>query len=115
MKKEYEDFLIERGFGETILKKNARILWQCENGQMINLIVGEFTTPGEHHHLYDIYSFDIGNCLSDWEDWTLSDVLIKIFVSYIVPVDLRIKILFQLTKIKEFRDDLAFWIWRNAH
>lgn len=111
----YDEFLEKEGYVDTFPMKNARILFQCKNGQIQDLIVEEFTEENteKKQYLYKKYSFDIGNCLSDWNEWTLSDVLIKIFVSYGVPFEIRKKILFELSKVEEWRPHLAFWIWRN--
>ncbi len=115
MKPEYEEFLNEQGFDVTFPKENARILWNCKEGKLVDLVVEDFSDPQSKHHLYKKYSFDVGNCLSDWEDWEFSDVLIKIFISYEVPLNMRIKILFQLSKVHEWREAVAFWLWRNAN
>ena len=109
----YIKFLKDQGYGETFPKKNARILSNHKNGKILDLIVEEFESPADKQHLYKIYHFDFGNCLSDWKDWTFNDVLLKIFVGYEVPTSLRKKILFELSKVEEWRPKLAFWIYRN--
>jgi len=110
MKYFYESY----GYGETIPKKNSRILFDVKEGEIKDLIVEEFANPGEKQFLYNKYSYDIGNCLSNWEEWKLSDVLIAIFVSYkTVPTSLRLRILMQLSKIEEFRPLLHHWIYKN--
>ena len=110
---DYTDFLEQEGYSETFPKANARILFNAKHGKIEDLIVEEFSNPEEKQLLYKIYSLDFGNCLSDWNDWTFPDVLIKIFVSYQVPADIRKKILFELSRVEEWRPDIAFWIWRN--
>jgi len=65
-------------------------------------------------HLYKTYSSDFGNCLLNWEQWTLSDVLIKIFVSDIVPPSIRINIMLELAKVKEWQMELCIWIYKNC-
>lgn len=111
--KAYLDFLDREGYGETFLQKDVRILFNVKHGTLTDLIVERFEKDECKLLLYKIYDSDIGNCLSDWDDWTFSDVLIKIFVSYQVPAKIRKKILFELSKVEEWRPHLAFWIWRN--
>lgn len=113
MKNVYIEFLESEGYETTFLKKNARILFNTKNEKINDLIVENFENNESKQYLYNIYSSDIGNCLSDWEDWSFSDVLIKIFVSYVIPIEIRKKILFELSKVEEWRPQLAFWIWRN--
>jgi hypothetical protein len=48
---------------------------------------------------------DIGNCLSCWEDWTLADVIFKFGFQYDMSVELRIRVLEELSKIKEWNSD----------
>lgn len=108
-----KEFFKKHGYATTIDKKNARILYQLENGKIFDLIVEEFINPGDNHHLYRVFSRDIGNCLSDWEKWTLADVLMATFISYEIPFNLRKKVLFELSKIKEFRPDLYVWLYKN--
>ncbi len=109
----YLEFLNEQGYGETFPQRNARILFRSKNGKITDLIVEEFSNPEIKSFLYKKYLSDFGNCLSDWADWSLTDVLIKIFVSFEVPFEIRKKILFELSKVEEWRPQLAFWIWRN--
>ena len=110
---EYIRFLEYEGFNQTFPKDNARILFNDKNGKITDLIVEEFKNPDKKQYLYEKYSSDFGNCLGDWIDWTFSDVLIKIFVSYEVPYQIRKKILFELSKVTEWRPHLSFWIFRN--
>ena len=111
--KEYTDFLENEGYSETFPKSNARILFNSKHGKIEDLIVEDFSNVEGKQYLYKNYSLDIGNCLSDWCDWTFSDVLIKIFVSYHVPSGIRKKIIYELSKVEEWRPHVAFWIWRN--
>ncbi len=115
MHKDYLEFLNSQGYEVTFPKKNARVLCEIKHGKIIDLIVEEFKTDDieSKQYLYKKYSFDFGNCLSDWDDWSFSDVFIKIFVSYHVPGELRKKILFELSKVEEWREHVAFWIYRN--
>ena len=109
----YEDFLCDQGYSQTFPKSNARVLFNSKFGKINDLIVEEFSDPEKKQSLYEVYNLDFGNCLSDWDEWDFSDVLIKIFVSYDVPSNIRKKILFELSKVEEWRPHLAFWIWRN--
>lgn len=111
----YTEFLEREGYKETIPKKNVRILFNCKNGSINDLMVEEFTEENMKYkqYLYKTYNFDFGNCLSDWDEWNFIDVLIKIFVSYNVPFEKRKNILFELSKVEEWRDHLSFWIWKN--
>src|SRR5574338_685659 len=93
---EYEEFLAQEGYATTFPQKNARVLFNAKHGKITDLIVEKFENPESKQHLYNHYSLDIGNCLSDWDDWSFSDILIKIFVSYQVPFEVRKKILFEL-------------------
>lgn len=101
------------GYTETFPKKDARVLYKAKHGVIEDLIVEFFENPDDHQELYNHYSHDFGNCLSNWDKWTLSDALLKIFVSYQVPAKIRKKIIFELSKVKEWRSDLAQWIYSN--
>lgn len=108
-----DEFFEEKGYPETIDKKNARILFRKKYGIIEDLIVASFENPDDNDYLYSTYNLDIGNCLSDWDEWTLTDVLMATFVSYDIPTKLRKKVLFELSKIKEFRSELFIWIYKN--
>ncbi len=110
----YMQFLIEKIGFEGYEKKDIRVLFSLKDGTILDLIVDEFKNPTEKMHLYRAYSYDFGNCLCDWEEWSLSDILIKIFVSYLVPPSIRIKIMLELAKVKEWQDDLSIWIYKNC-
>lgn len=110
---EYTEFLEQEGYTETFPQSNARVLFKAKHGKIEDLIVEEFSNPESKQFLYKKYDLDFGNCLSDWDDWSFSDVLVKIFVSYQVPAEIRKKILFELSKVEEWRPQIAFWIWRN--
>lgn len=109
----YDEFFENEGYAGTFLKKHSRILWNVKNGEIIDLLVEDFLDVESKQFLYNKYSYDIGNCLSDWDEWELSDVLIKIFVSYVVPKDVVKKILFEISKIEEWRPNLSLWIYKN--
>ncbi len=111
--KHYLEFLALEGYATTFPKKNARILFNTKHGKITNFLVEEFDNPESKQYLYEEYSLDFGNCLSDWDDWSFSDVLIKIFVSYEVHDTIRKNILFELSKVEEWREHVAFWIYRN--
>jgi len=106
-------FLEIEGYPITYPKKDIRILYDMKNGKLDDLIVEEFIDPSDKQFLYRSYSRDFGNCLSDWDEWTLSDILIKIFAGIEVPKSLVKKILLELSKVDEWRPELAHWIYRN--
>lgn len=110
---DYIDFLENEGYSETFPQASARVLFNAQHGKIQDLIVEDFSNPDEKQYLYKKYSFDVGNCDSDWKDWNFSDILIKIFVSYHVPYNIRKKILFEFSRVEEWRPQIAFWIWRN--
>jgi len=112
-KKEYEEFLCASGYSETFPKKHARILLNVKFGKILSLSVENFKEPNKKQHLYNEFDSYFGNCLSDWNDWSFPDVLIKLFVSYNVDVGMRKKILFELSKVDEWRPEVGFWIFRN--
>lgn len=108
------EFLASEGYAPTFPKEHARILFNTKLGEIQDLIVEDFSSPEKKQYLYSDYNSDFGNCLSDWCDWSFSDVLIKIFVSYTASAVIRIKILFELSRVEEWRPHLAFWIHRNC-
>ena len=110
---EYIDFLTECGYANTFPQKDARILFNSKHGKITSFLVADFSNPASKEYLYKEYDLDIGNCLSDWDKWTFADVLLKLFVSYDVPYDIRKHILFELSQVNEWRSQVSFWIWRN--
>lgn len=114
-KKIYDECFENLGYLETFPKEHARILWNInlKNGEVKDLLVEDFKNCEEKQYLYKEYNLDIGNCLSDWDGWTLTDVLLKIFCGNDVIFDLRKKVLLELSKVEEWRPELAPWIYRN--
>lgn len=110
----YLQFLKETIGFDGYDQKDIRVLYSYKDGAILDLIVEEFKKPEEKMHLYRTYSHDFGNCLVDWELWTLGDVLIKIFVSHLVPPSIRIKIMLELAKVKEWQQELCIWIYKNC-
>lgn len=108
----YEEFLQDKG-SFSFPKSEARILFKCEErkGLTSDILVAQFKNPGDNRHLYQVWPLDIGNCITEWEDWSLNDVLIKIFVFYGVEEECRLKVLLELSKIEEWRPYLAAWIY----
>lgn len=109
----YEECLHQHGYSDYFLKMEARILFKVDKlGKITDILVARFKKPDENQHLYKEYSQDIGNCLSEWKTWTLSDVLIQLFIFYEISSNLRIKTLMELSKIYEWRKNLSPWIYR---
>ena len=105
---EMKEFFESIGYGTTFLKKDARVLWNENNSEggnweFIDLIVEEFCDPIHKQHLHKKYRFDFGNSLIDWKDWTLQDVLVKLFVFGNIPEKLKKKVILQLSKVQEWR------------
>ena len=109
----YLKFFEGEGYVETFHKKDVRILWNAEKNYIKDLLVEEFKNPGDKQYLYKSYKFDVGNCMKGWEDFDLEDVMIKIFISYQVHNNMKKHILFELSKVKEWRPKLAIWLYRN--
>jgi len=111
----YEECLRSLGYVEAYPKNQIRILFSCEQGTINDILVCPFRTPEENHHLYKHYSQDIGNFLSGWEEWTLSDVLFKIFIFYELKNECKLKLMLELSKVKEWREDVAphIYKWMN--
>lgn len=88
-------------------KKDIRILWNVdEKGDVLELVVGEFKKPFFPESLYNRFQYNIGNSLCNWSEWTLSDVLINLFVQKKCHnPKLVVK---ELLKVKEWEDDLAY-------
>jgi hypothetical protein len=92
-------------------KKDIRILWNVNKEREINALeVVQFSTPKENIHLYDIYLSEIGNCLIDWAEWTLADVLIKIFIKNKVSEFQRKSIFEELCKVDEWNEEMSKWL-----
>jgi hypothetical protein len=92
---------------ELILKKDARILWNSENGKIIEVLVEEFKRPGDNHHLYQEYRSDIGNCLADWDKWPISYIfLVMFFKKEYIDLQAKESCMEQLLKIKEINDEV---------
>lgn len=112
----YEDCLKQYGSGFHFPKKDARILFNTQtdlkSSLTTDILVERFKSPSDNEYLYEQYSFDIGNCLSNWDEWTLCDVLIKLNIFWGLHPNCRIKSLLQLAKITEWRGDIAPWVYR---
>jgi hypothetical protein len=109
--------LEEKGHTEVFDKKDIRILYEFnrDTRKMTGFLVAYFPDPSYNQQLYRVYSCDFGNCNSDWDEWTLTDVLVKVFVSLHVPFNLREKILLELCKVKEWRPEIAHWWYINFY
>jgi hypothetical protein len=96
-------------------KCDARILWNVDNDHKIcGFRVAEFV-QGKYEqwptNLHSVYSKDIGNASSDWDQWTLVDVLLKFFVQQeFASVAIRDRAIDELAEIDEFFDEFVkFW------
>lgn len=93
-----------------IAKKDARILWNTNaKGQITSLIVREFkeNNKGSPFYHYDSYKNDIGNCLANWNDWSVPYIIFYILgAREFVDNDVRAKACYELRWIKEIRDVL---------
>jgi hypothetical protein len=111
----YEECLSQYGYGidNCFPKNEARILFKTNELRITSDIhVAQFKNPEDNQHLYKEFCKDIGNCLADWDKWTLSDVLIKFFVFYGLTEECKIKALLELSKILEWRPEVAHHIYR---
>ncbi len=117
-----EYFLEKIGVEDIKIKKeDARILWNIFGGEndkdgidkdgISDLVVIEFKknkVDGLPLHLYEKYLFDIGNCLSDWNEYTLAYLMYRFFLDYRVEGKVITgKILKELVKINEFRYEVT--------
>ena len=101
---------------EILNKKDIRILFNCRSdneGKINDLIVVEFTEKHDPQHLYKRYSYDTGNCLSDWDKWPIWQEILWLVDFYgFVDKPTKIKAFGQFLKIKEIRHDIAFYLYR---
>jgi hypothetical protein len=111
--KGYNKFFEEEGYSQTFSKKDAGILWNTEKGRITDLLVEEFKDNSSKQYLHKSYSYSLGKWDEYWEDFDLSDVLIKIFVSYQIPLNRRKHILLELSRVSEWRPKLAKWLYNN--
>lgn len=114
------DYLRRNGYDTGLIdKKNVRILYEVRRlngkGVITDYRVEDFSPDQieKKQYLYKKFSFDFGNCLSNWDEWTLTDVLLKTFVSYHVEPSMKEHIIFQLFTVKEWQEPLFPWIYRN--
>lgn len=89
-------------------KKDVRILFNTNKEGDINEIeVVEFTEQHDPQHLYNKYSYDVGNCLSNWDRMTLHQLTIDLFCFYdFASTEVKLKYLKEMMKIKEFRKEV---------
>ena len=91
-------------------KKDIRILFNMDNmGRITQICIADFNR--EHYeewprHLYKIYSMDIGNCLAEWDEWNLVDVLLFMFQFVFESEKVIDKFFNELYKVKEFKSDI---------
>lgn len=111
----HEECLKEKGYIEHFPKAEARILFRKKDKDadgIQEVLVARFSTPKENQHLYNQYLSDIGNCLHDWGQWQLSDILIKFIVFYPLNNDQKIQAFMELSKITEYRPIIARYVYR---
>lgn len=91
----------------SVAKKNARIHW-TSSGTITDLVVYSVPDSETSNWLCEAnkktYYSDIGNCLSNWSDWQLSDVLLKLLGYGFESKDVLWKAMAELSKIREFRE-----------
>lgn len=89
-------------------KKDARILWNVRksDGKINELKVFYFQEGCPErwpHKLHDRYSYDIGNASVSWSNYSLGDILYKLFVDYRFDSQISAhEALLELARIKEF-------------
>jgi len=96
---------------KKILWKDARILFNKEfvdeKRFITKVFVAEFKHDCPDHWpmwLYDEYDCDIGNSLSDWDEWTPVDVVKSmLFKSDFIDTHARLRTVDQLGKISEMK------------
>jgi len=89
-------------------KKDARILFNVDDARIItDFLVEEFTPQNNPQHLYDFYKKDIGNCLHNWEDWTLALILKKFLIEYGISQSEKYGFIANLCKVDEWRKELG--------
>ena len=111
--KAHEECLKEKGYIDHFPKAEARILFKEKAMEGIQeVLVARFSNPKENQHLYQHYQSDIGNCLHDWDQWQLADILIKFFVFYPLNNDQKIQAFMELSKITEYRPIIARYVYR---
>ena len=109
----HEECLKEKGYIEHFPKAEARILFKEKAMEGIQeVLVARFSNAKENQHLYRQYQSDIGNCLNDWDQWQLADILIKFFVFYPLNNDQKIQAFMELSKITEYRPIIARYVYR---
>lgn len=105
------------GVSYGIHKKNAWILFLTKDGKISDLQVYEVLREVEGHaekacayielRMPKTAFSDFGNCLSDWDQWTLQDVLFKVGFQYgFVDRKTMIRCLDRLAYIQEWKDPL---------
>jgi len=88
-------------------KKDIRFLFNTnKQGKISEIIVAEFTEEKNPQHLYETYSFDVGNCNRNWDKWSLLPLLINFIYTFGFENEaVKLSLLESLMKIKEFRDE----------
>ena len=114
MHEEFLEFLKDPAYQTHYPKKDVRILWSddrenCEN--ITDFLVSPFTKEHNPQNLYQRFDKDLGNCDSGWDKWKFSDVLGEFFSNYSLPKPIKKRILQELIKITEFREDAAVLLY----
>ncbi|SRR6266851_899634 len=109
----YDDFFENEGYLEVFKKNDARILFNCVQDNIIEFIVEKFESPNSKQSLYLTYTFDFGNCNSNWNELDLADVVTKIFIDYRASKLMIKKIFLELSKIEEWRPKLRIWLYKK--
>lgn len=93
---------------ELLNKKDIRILFNTnDKGDITEIEVAEFSEQNDPQHLYNKYSYDVGNCLSNWDKMTLHQLSIDLFCFYdFATREVKRQYLKEMMKIKEFRQEV---------
>ena len=102
---------------DTFPKKDAWIVWTTNKEGLINDFVVYFRLASDEYHIMKVANYvdsncktsykDIGNCNSNWEEFTLSDLLLKFFLQYgFEDEQVAICAMEQLMFIEEFKEPL---------
>jgi len=93
----------------SLLLKDIRILYnENDKGQISDLLVVEFTESHDPQFLYEEYGFDVGNCMSRWNEVTVTSIVFDFFVRHGYPNEDIKKDIWdnQFRKIKEIMEQL---------
>lgn len=110
-------FLPYSGISDFISKKDAWIVWTVNEKGLINDFMVYESPHDDELRSQKIHGyveqktrgryFDIGNVLSNWNEFTLTDLLIRFLLNYgFENREIAVESIEQLMFIKEFNSDL---------